>query len=136
MLFARRTNRLLAAATIVCLTAPPVLAGTHDDEPSEEASIQAEPALMLAAGNIGQARTTVNGLCVADNSAAATGALLDANPTGIVQTLGDNVAPGRRLPSYTGCYDSTWGGEHFDRTNPAPGDEEYDGYDPDDPGVD
>jgi hypothetical protein len=45
-----------------------------------------------------------------------------------VQTLGDNVTPGDRLPSYTGCYDSTWGDEHFDRTHPAPGDDEYDGY--------
>jgi acid phosphatase type 7 len=129
-LFARRTSRLLAAATIVCLTAPPVLAGTHDDEPSEVSSIQAEPAVMLAAGNIGQARMTVNGLCVAANRAAATGALLDANPTGIVQTLGDNVTPGDRLPSYMGCFDSTWGGEHFARTNPAPGDDEYDEYQP------
>ena len=130
MLSTRCTSRVLAAAAVVCLSAPPVLAGTHDDEPSEVPSTQGEPAVMLAAGNIGQARTTVNGLCVPANSAGATGAVLDENPTGIVQTLGDNVSPGDRLPSYTGCYDSTWGGEHFDRTHPAPGDDEYAEYEP------
>jgi hypothetical protein len=130
MVSTRCTIRLLATATVVCLSAPPVLAGTHGDEPSEVPSTQGEPAVMLTAGNIGQARTTVNGLCLAANSAAATGAILDANPAGIVQTLGDNVTPGGLMPSYRGCYDSTWGGEHFGRTHPAPGDDEYEGYQP------
>jgi hypothetical protein len=128
MLSTRCTSRVLAAAAVVCLSAPPVLAATHDDEPSEVPSTGGEPAVMLAAGNIGHARTTVNGLCIAANGAAATGAILDANPAGIVQTVGDNVTPGERLPSFTGCYDSTWGGEHFDRTHPAPGDGEYEEY--------
>jgi len=53
-----------------------------------------------------------------------TAELLDAHPSGIVVTLGDNAYPNGTLAEFQTLYDPTWG-RHVARTFPAPGNHDY-----------
>jgi hypothetical protein len=64
--------------------------------------------------------------CANDND-ERTAQLLDAIP-GVVFTTGDNVNDSGALSEFTNCYDPTWG-RHKNRTNPVPGDHEYEASD-------
>jgi len=54
----------------------------------------------------------------------ATARLLDANPTAVVLTLGDNTPHGT-ASDFSQCYQPTWG-RHKARTHPTPGNHDYD----------
>jgi hypothetical protein len=71
--------------------------------------------VVLAAGDIAD--------CNASGD-SATAAVLDANPEGVVLTLGDNAYENGTSLEFAQCYDPTWG-RHKSRTFPAPGNHEY-----------
>jgi hypothetical protein len=75
-----------------------------------------ETATVLAAGDIASCSSSGD---------EATAALLDARPTGIVATLGDNVYDRGTATEFAECYAPTWG-RHKHRTRPAPGNHDYD----------
>jgi hypothetical protein len=75
---------------------------------------ETEPAILVGAGDIGVCGST---------GAAATGALLDANP-GTVFAAGDLAYPSGTAEQFRDCYDPRWGRQKY-RTRPAPGNHEY-----------
>ncbi|MFN2637960.1 MAG: Ig-like domain-containing protein, partial [Gemmatimonadaceae bacterium] len=54
----------------------------------------------------------------------ATAKVLDANPTGTVATLGDNAYQNGSASDFANCYNPTWG-RHLARTQPSPGNHDY-----------
>jgi hypothetical protein len=72
-------------------------------------------AVLLAAGDISK--------CSNDYD-EATAKILDANPTGTVAVLGDNVYSDGSASEFANCYAPTWG-RHFNRTRPSVGNHEY-----------
>ena len=72
------------------------------------------PAVLVGAGDIASCSKTGD---------EATANLLDTIP-GTVFTLGDNASPNGSSSDYSNCYNPTWGRQRS-RTNPSPGDLEY-----------
>jgi predicted phosphodiesterase len=70
---------------------------------------------LLAAGDISDCNSDAD---------EATAQILDANPTGVVVTLGDN-SPHGTASDFSRCYHPTWG-RHKARTRPSPGNHDYD----------
>jgi large repetitive protein len=78
----------------------------------------AQPAgdpVVLAAGDIAD--------CFSDGD-EPTAAIIGANPTATLLTLGDTVYPNGTPEEFTNCYDPTWG-QYKSRTRPTIGDHEY-----------
>ncbi len=71
--------------------------------------------VLLAAGDIAGCDSTGD---------EQTASVLDANPSGTVVTLGDNVYDDGTATEYANCYHPTWG-RHKARTRPSPGNHEY-----------
>jgi Big-like domain-containing protein/calcineurin-like phosphoesterase family protein len=71
--------------------------------------------LLLAAGDIAMCSNEFD---------EATAKILDANPTGTVAPLGDNVYQSGSAKEYANCYAPNWG-RHLGRTRPAPGNHDY-----------
>jgi hypothetical protein len=88
-------------------------AGTVTLEWSQPQS-SSDPTL-VAAGDIASCDST-------DDTATAN--LVQANPTSVVATLGDNVHEDGRAELFTSCYSPTWG-LFLSRTHPAVGNHEY-----------
>ena len=84
------------------------------------------PTPTLSAGDITFVGAGDISTCGNDND-ELTAQLLDAIP-GVVFTTGDNVDDTGAYSDYTNCYDPTWG-RHKNRTNPVPGDHEYESSD-------
>ena len=99
-----------AGRTAVTGPRPPSTSGTT------ATTATGETATLLAAGDIADCSSPGD---------EATAALLDARPTGVVATLGDNVYDRGRAREFADCYDPTWG-RHKHRTRPAPGNHDYD----------
>jgi hypothetical protein len=70
---------------------------------------------VLAAGDISDCNSDAD---------EATARILDANPAGVVLTLGDN-SPHGTASDFRECYGPTWG-RHRARTRPSPGNHDYD----------
>jgi len=71
--------------------------------------------IMIGAGDISDCN---------NNNDEATAQILDANTTGTVFLLGDNVYENGTTTEYNNCYDPTWG-RHKSRTKPSAGNHEY-----------
>lgn len=71
--------------------------------------------IMIGAGDISDCN---------NNNDEATAKILDANTTGTVFLLGDNVYENGTSTEYNNCYDPTWG-RHKSRTRPSAGNHEY-----------
>lgn len=57
-------------------------------------------------------------------TAAIVQGILDADPTAIAFTSGDNVYPDGSITNFNNCYEPTWGAFKA-RTRPTPGNHEY-----------
>jgi PKD repeat protein len=122
------TTRFLRSplAQIVAIVATLALITTCNDQltrPDPDASppsrrpelaVTAEPATLVAAGNIARCDRTND---------EATALVLDGIP-GTVVALGDNVYAGGALSDFDACYEPSWG-RHKARTRPTAGDEDY-----------
>jgi len=118
-------RRLCAGAAVACavsacgwLANNPAAPGTTAQAvaPSPQIIIPAAvepPATLVGAGDIG--------LC--NGPSEATAHLLDGI-AGTIFTVGDNAYPNGTAENFARCYDATWG-RHRARTNPAPGNHEY-----------
>ena len=71
--------------------------------------------VLLAAGDIASCSSSGD---------EATAALLNANPSAVVATLGDNVYDNGTAAEFANCYDPSWGGSK-PRTNPSAGNHDY-----------
>jgi hypothetical protein len=98
-------------ATVDNPTAPTT--GPASTAPSSGA--EAGTATLLVAGDIADCGSRGD---------EGTAALLDANPTAAVATLGDNVYDSGTRSEFADCYGPSWG-RHKGRTRPAPGNHEY-----------
>lgn len=90
-------------------------------------SILAAAACFLAAGSAGAVHQLLAAGDISDCNSDAdeeTAQILDANPDGIVVTLGDN-SPHGTASDFRECYHPTWG-RHKPRTRPSPGNHDYD----------
>jgi len=94
---------------------PPELVVSYVPEnPAPTPTLSAQDITFVGAGDIAS--------CDNDND-ELTAQLLDNIP-GVVFTTGDNVNENGTYDEYMNCYDPTWG-RHKARTNPVPGDNEY-----------
>ena len=82
--------------------------------PEVTAAPPGEP-LVLAAGDIAS--------CTSSGDEETAG-LLDARPTAVVVTLGDNVYDAGTVREFAGCYEPSWGRSRS-RTRPSPGNHDY-----------
>ena len=87
---------------------------TPSSGPSPTATAGAEPVL-LAAGDIASCSSSGD---------EATAALVAAQPSALVVTLGDDVYDSGTPSEFAHCYDPSWGASRA-RTRPAPGNHDY-----------
>ena len=106
-------------ASIESAANPPTLVVRWlDDVTAGSPALTGDPVRLVGAG----------GIADCGEGASVTADLLDesvdAEPTAVVFTTGDNVTGEGTAETFTGCYDSTWG-RHLERTRPAVGEGEY-----------
>jgi hypothetical protein len=95
---------------------------------SSRPTIDPSATYIIGAGDIAYCGVKV----ATEAPAASTAALVAANPSAAVFTLGDNAYDSGTIDEYQNCYGPTWG-QFVDRTFPTPGNHEYvtpgaDGY--------
>jgi hypothetical protein len=110
----RRLVAVLLAATAAACSGQPDAPSSAPGSAAPTAGGSSATAVFVGAGDIG--------LC-GSAGPAATASLLDRQP-GTVFALGDNAYPSGREQDFRDCYAPSWG-RHRSRTNPVPGNHEY-----------
>jgi 3',5'-cyclic AMP phosphodiesterase CpdA len=110
-------NRL-TVVNLLLATLPPLTAlATLSPAP-------AHAAIVLAAGDIADCRTTPAADSAAERTAQLIAAQLKQHPDAKILTLGDNTYPVGAPDEFKNCYAPTWG-RFLQATHPAPGNHDY-----------
>jgi len=112
----KRVSVLLAAALLCsrCGGSSSAPTPVPTSPPSAVPGVSYPPAFLVGAGDIADCKLP---------GSEATARLLDRFG-GTVFTAGDNAYPSATAVDYRNCYQPTWG-RHLDRTQPVPGNHEY-----------